>query len=60
LERTSPTPQIHYLLGEVYTQKKMRKKAIEQYEKYLKLGAQTPAEEKMARDRLQALKRGRL
>lgn len=62
LERTAqtPTPQVHYCLGEVYTQKKMWKRATEHYEKYLKLGPRTPAEEKYVRDRLQALKRGRL
>jgi Flp pilus assembly protein TadD len=55
----TPDPRLYYGLGEVFTAKKMRKKAIEQYEKYLKTAPDNTPEAKLVRDRLKALKSGK-
>jgi tetratricopeptide (TPR) repeat protein len=57
---TKVVPAVYYGLGEIYTQKKQRKRAIECYEKYLKLALANTPEAKYVADRLDALRRGRL
>jgi tetratricopeptide (TPR) repeat protein len=60
LTLSKPLPAVHFGLGEVFTLKKQPKKAIEEYEKYLKISPSNTPEAKYVQDRVKALKSGRL
>jgi tetratricopeptide (TPR) repeat protein len=58
LNLATPMREVHFGLGEIYARKTMTKKAIEQYEKYLKVAPPSTPEYNYVRDRLKILKKG--
>jgi tetratricopeptide (TPR) repeat protein len=54
----NPTHEVHFGLGEIYARKTMTKKAIDEYEKYLKVAPSSTPEYNYVRERLKVLKKG--
>jgi tetratricopeptide (TPR) repeat protein len=58
LNLANPMREVHFGLGEIYARKTMTKKAVEEYEKYMKVAPASMPEYNYVRDRLKVLKKG--